>query len=171
MEVTFLCEQTAQSAADVAAKTAPPENPGAVFLDTPPLLCYTETNNTKGGECMPHGYKREYNDILYFKKDHFCPDCKTKLEKVPVSKVVNSRSPEAKDFDFSTGGDTYAVGDIQFTWDEFECPNCKKHLTVNEMKEIEGIPLPKKPSKWRKILFYVFGILFLIAVALLKKYL
>ena len=120
---------------------------------------------------MPHGYKREYNDVLYFKKDHFCPDCKTKLEKVPVSKVVNSRSPEAKDFDFSMGGDTYAVGNIQFTWDEFECPNCKKHLTVNEMKEIEGIPLSKKPSKWHKILFYIFGILFLIAVALLKKYL
>ena len=120
---------------------------------------------------MPHGYKREYNDVLYFKKDHFCPDCKTRLEKVPVSKVVNSRSPEAKDFDFSIGSDTYAVGDIQFTWDEFECPNCKKHLTVNEMKEIEGIPLPKKPSKLQKILFYVFGILFLIAVALLKKYL
>ena len=128
-----------------------------------------KSTNTKGSECMPHGYKREYNDVFYFKKDHFCPDCKTKLEKVPVSKVVNSRSPEAKDFDFSMGSDTYAVGDIQFTWDEFECPNCKKHLTVNEMKEIEGIPLPKKPSKWHKILFYVFGILFLIAVALLKK--
>ena len=73
--------------------------------------------------------------------------------------------------DFRMAGHTYAVGDIQFTWDEFECPNCQKHLTVNEMKEIEGIPLPKKPSKWHKILFYVFGILFLIAVALLKKYL
>ena len=34
---------------------------------------------------MPHGYKREYNDVLYFKKDHFCPDCKTKLEKVIIS--------------------------------------------------------------------------------------
>ena len=73
---------------------------------------------------MPHGYKREYNDIFYFKKYHFRPDCKTKLEKVPVSKEVNSRSSEAKDFDFSMG-DTYAVGDIKFTWDEFECPNCK----------------------------------------------
>jgi ssDNA-binding Zn-finger/Zn-ribbon topoisomerase 1 len=86
---------------------------------------------------VPHGYKREYNDVLYFKKDHFCPDCGTKLEKVPVSKVVNSRSPEAKDFDFSMGSGTYAVGDIQFTWDEFECPNCKKHLTVKEMKKFE----------------------------------
>ena len=128
------------------------------------------TPQIKEGE-FPFCVEYTYNDVLYFKKDHFCPDCKTRLEKVPVSKVVNSRSPEAKDFDFSIGGDTYAVGDIQFIWDEFECPNCKKHLTVNEMKEIEGIPLPKKPSKLRKILFYVFGILFLIAIALLKKYL
>lgn len=120
---------------------------------------------------MPHGWKREYNDILYFRKDHFCPDCRTKLEKAPVSKVVHSRSPEAKDFDFSMPGGNFAVGDIQFTWDEFECPNCKKHLTVNEMKEIEGIHLPKKTSKWSKILFYVFVFLFLIAVVLIRKYL
>ena len=52
-----------------------------------------------------------------------------------------------------------------------ECPNCKKHLTVNEMKAIEGISLPKKPSKLRKILFYIFGLLLIIAVALMKKYL
>lgn len=119
---------------------------------------------------MPHGYKREYNDILYFRKDHFCPDCKTKLEKVPVSKVVNSRSPEAKDYDFSIG-ETFAVGDVKFTWDEFECPSCKKHLTVNEMKEIEGIPLPKRKIKKSKILFYIFAVLFLIAIGLIKKYL
>ncbi|MBQ9805587.1 MAG: hypothetical protein IJW49_03665 [Clostridia bacterium] len=63
------------------------------------------------------------------------------------------------------------MGDVQFTWDEFECPNCKSHITVNEMKEIEGIPVPKKPTKWRKIRFYILGILFLIAIALVKKYL
>ena len=120
---------------------------------------------------MPHGYKREYNDILYFRKDHFCPNCGTKLEKSTVSKIVNSNSPEANDFDFSMASGTYAMGDIRFTWDEFECPNCKKHLTVNEMKEIEGISLPKKPSKRNRILFYIFGILFLIAIALIRKYL
>ncbi len=120
---------------------------------------------------MPCGYKREYNDILYFRKDHFCPDCETKLVKVPVSKVVNSRSPEAKDFDFSMpGGGGFLVGNIQFTWDEFECPNCKKHLTVNEMKEIEGIPLPKKPTKRGRILFYIVGILFFIVIGLIKTY-
>ena len=120
---------------------------------------------------MPQGYKRECNDIFYFRKVHFCPECKTKLEKVPVSKVINSRSPEAKDFDFSMPGGNFAVGDIQFTWDEFECPNCKKHFTVNEMKEIEGVPLPKKPTKLKKILSYIFGILFIIAIALIEKYL
>ena len=88
--------------------------------------------------------------------------------------MINSGSPEAKHSDFSMVRGTYAVGDIKFTWDEFECPNCKRHVTVNEMKEIEGIeeiPLPKKSSKRRKILFFIFGILFLIAVAFLKKYL
>lgn len=120
---------------------------------------------------MPQGYIRKYNDVFYFRKDHFCPDCKTKPETVSVSKVVNSGSPEAKDFDFRMPGGRFMVGDIRFTWDEFECPNCKKHLTVNEMKEIEGIPLPKKPTRRRKILFSVFGILFFIAIALIKKYL
>ena len=123
---------------------------------------------------MPHGYKRVYNDIFYFREDHFCPDCKTKLEKVTVSKVVNSASPEAKDFDFRMARGTYAVGDIKFTWDEFECPNCKKRLTYDEMRKIEGfeeIPPTKKPSKRRKIVLLVLGILAFIAVALLKRYL
>ena len=120
---------------------------------------------------MPHGYKREYNDVLYFKKDHFCPDCKTKLEKVPVSKIVNSRSHEAKDFDFSMPGGNFTVGDVQFTWDEFECPNCKKHLTVNEMKEIEGISLPQRSSRRSGILFYVLSILIFVAITLIRQYL
>ena len=34
---------------------APPEKPGAVFLDTPPLLCYTEINNKKGGGLHDNG--------------------------------------------------------------------------------------------------------------------
>ena len=132
-------------------------------------VCYNKTK--KGGEDMPRGFSRTKNNIFYFRKDHFCPDCGTRLEKVSVSKVVNSRSPEAKDFDFSIGDD-YAEGDVKFTWDELECPSCKKHLTVNEMKELEGIPLPKEPSKWGAILFFIYGtILLIIAVELIGKYL
>lgn len=119
---------------------------------------------------MPLGYKREYNDVSYFKKDHFCPDCGTKLKKVPVSKVVSPFSPEAKDFDFSMSCGTYALGDVKFTWDELECPECKRHLTVNEMKTIEGIPLPKEPSKLQKILSFALYILIVIAILLLKRY-
>ena len=120
---------------------------------------------------MPHGYKREYNDVLYFRKDHFCPDCGTKLEKVAVTRVINSRSPEAEDYDLSMAGGGFMLGDIQLTRDELECPNCQRHLTVNEMKQIEGIPLPKKPSKLQKILFRVITLLIFIAIGSAKKYL
>ena len=120
---------------------------------------------------MVHGYKIIHNDILYFRKEHFCPECGAKLEKVAVSKIVNPQSPEAKEFDFKLGHHTYAAGDIQFTWNEFECPKCGKHLTVDEMQAAEGLPLPKEPSKWGRVLFYALGILFLIALLLIKKYL
>lgn len=116
---------------------------------------------------MPQGYKRIKNDISYFKKEHFCPDCNTKLEKVPASKVVNSFSPEAKDFDFKMAGHVYAIGDIEFTWDEFECPACKRHLTVKEMKEIEGGSSSESSSILIRVLYYIFIIL-LIANILIK---
>lgn len=119
---------------------------------------------------MPLAYKRVYNDISYFKKDHFCPECKAKLAKVQVSRVVNPKSPEAADFDFSGPCRTHLVGDVQFTYDEFECPECKKHLSVNEMKEIEGIPLPKKPSKLKKTLFYAFWLLVFVAIGLIRYF-
>lgn len=116
---------------------------------------------------MPHGYQRIYKNISYLRKDHFCPDCGTKLEKVAVSKVVNSRSPEAKDFDFSIDG-VHMIGDVQLTWDEFECPNCKKHLTVDEMKKIEGID-PSKTGVFEKVILFIMAILFLVVVFLMNK--
>ena len=74
-----------------------------------------------------------FNDsVLYMMKKHYCPVCNTLLKKVKVSRVVNSKSPEAKDFDF-----TDLCGNVKFVRKEFECPQCKKHITVKEMKEIE----------------------------------
>ena len=108
---------------------------------------------------------------MYFRKPHYCPTYHTKLQKVAVSKVVNSHSPEARDFVFSLG-DSYMVGNIRFTWDEFECPVCHKHLSIKEMKEIEGIK-PKTRAlsgKLGKILFWIIGILFLFAVLHIRKY-
>lgn len=41
-------------------------------------------------------------------KKHFCPKCGEKLELRYISKIVNSDSPEAKDYDFSVG-DTFLL--------------------------------------------------------------
>ena len=88
---------------------------------------------------MLMGRKYFNNDIIYtiFKK-HNCPKCGTLLNCVKVSKIVHSKSPEAKDFNFSfSGGDGYMIGNVKFIWKEFECSNCKQHYTVNELKSIE----------------------------------
>lgn len=117
------------------------------------------------------GYSRTYNDFFYLRKEHFCPDCHTKLEKVAVSKLVNSESPEAKDFDFRMGK-RYMRGDVLFTWDELECPACKKHLTVDEMKTLEGISPSKraKDNALKKLLRYIIMLLIWIAVVLAIKH-
>jgi len=70
-------------------------------------------------------------------KKHFCPECKAPLKKITVSRVINSKSSEAADFDFSAG-DGWINGNVKFVWKEFECPVCKRHITINQMKEIEN---------------------------------
>ena len=69
-------------------------------------------------------------------KKHYCPECHERLKKIKVSKIVNSRSPEAKDFDFSTF-DSYMIGNVKFIWTEFQCPACGKQISIDEMKKIE----------------------------------
>lgn len=69
-------------------------------------------------------------------KKHFCPHCSTLLQKVKVSKIVNWKSEEAKDFDFHTF-DTYMIGNVKFIWTEFYCPKCNQNITIDEMKRIE----------------------------------
>ena len=83
------------------------------------------------------GKKYFNDDVIYtvFKK-HFCPTCGTQLSRIKVSKIVNSKSPEAKQYDFS-GADGFMVGDVEFIWKEFYCEKCEKGITVNEMKRIE----------------------------------
>lgn len=88
---------------------------------------------------MVHGKKYINNDVVFthFKK-HYCPDCKTKVVRVKVSKIVNSESSDAKKYDFSNGIDGSLIGNIKFVWTEFECPMCKRHFTVDEIKRIES---------------------------------
>lgn len=74
--------------------------------------------------------------IYVYCLQHRCPQCNSKLVKVKVSKIVNSNSPEAKEFDFETL-DNCMIGDVKFVWTEFHCSNCKINITVDEMKQIE----------------------------------
>lgn len=86
---------------------------------------------------MVVGKKYVNNAIFYtiFKKN-YCPACETKLTRVKTSKIVNSKSPEAKNYDF-TLGDSFMVGNVEFIWKEFYCPTCKKRIPIDEMRRIE----------------------------------
>lgn len=72
---------------------------------------------------------------LYLKK-HFCPVCKKNVELRYNSKIINSNSPEAKNYDFSVG-DTYFVGNVEFRTRFFYCCNCNREISFKEMKQYE----------------------------------
>lgn len=69
-------------------------------------------------------------------KKHICPKCDSKVELRYVSKIVNSKSPEAKDYDFSVG-DTFFVDDVEFRTRYFYCPQCLLNISFQEMKKFE----------------------------------
>lgn len=123
---------------------------------------------------MLHGRLYSNNDIKYISlTKHRCPYCANLLKTVKISKVVNSNSPEAKDFDFNFF-DMTVTGDVKFTWKEFECPECRAHFTVDELKKIEGVyvELAKKDKRWNiinSIIFSVIGILILLIISLIRK--
>jgi len=73
---------------------------------------------------------------LHWKK-HFCPECGRKLDLKYISRIVNSNSPEAKDYDFSVG-DTFLVGDVDFRTRYFHCTNCQFDISIREMKKYEN---------------------------------
>ena len=70
----------------------------------------------------------------FFKK-HKCVDCKVKLERKIVSKIINTKSEEAKNYSFHIVRNTIA-GDVEVSWYEFECPVCKKSFTLEKLEEI-----------------------------------
>lgn len=81
--------------------------------------------------------QRIYKNPFYvnFKK-HYCPNCGVVLKKIKISKIVNSRSKEASDFKFEFG-ETFMIGNVKFIWNEFQCPECKKIISIDEMRYIE----------------------------------
>ena len=76
------------------------------------------------------------NDVVgTFFKQHKCVDCKVKLKRKKVSKIINSESEEAKNYSFRVLHHSLK-GNVKFSWYEFECPICKKSFTVEQLEEI-----------------------------------
>lgn len=82
------------------------------------------------------------NPLFVWLKKHYCPACGSELMKVKTSKIVNSKSEEASEFDFQSA-DTYMIGDVKFIWTEFKCPHCGKQISVEEMKMVEKKSMDK----------------------------
>ena len=87
---------------------------------------------------MANGFKYQFEGGLFylFIKKHYCPQCKNKLIRKKQSKVVNSSSEEAKDYDFLQV-DTFLVGNIKFINYYFECSKCNRIYTIKEMKQLK----------------------------------
>lgn len=74
--------------------------------------------------------------IFVFMKKHFCPHCKAALTVETAHHLVNSRSEEAKNYDFSTE-DGRMIGTVDFRNPYFACPNCHAEFSVEELWKME----------------------------------
>lgn len=78
-------------------------------------------------------------------KQHLCPFCKSEMIVKRVKRVVNYKSHEAQEFDFSfAGGDGAMFGDVEFSFEAFFCPACEKAISIKEMKAYERRAKKKK---------------------------
>ncbi len=107
----------------------------ADFIENYGDLCYSEYEEVI---CLKiHGVKREFSRPFWVRfKKHYCPACMNLLTANKVSKIVNSNSEEAKDYDFSSC-DTYMTGNIKFIWTEFLCTACGKTYSLQEIRKNE----------------------------------
>lgn len=83
-------------------------------------------------ETKGYSFKCDNIFFVYFKK-HNCPHCGQRLLRKKVSKIVNSESEEAKNYDFEVA-DLTVKGNMKFTHVEFFCSACQKQYTVKEIK-------------------------------------
>ena len=67
-----------------------------------------------------------------------CPDCNVKLDIRYQNRVVHSSSPEAKDYDFSTGGAPFYIGAIEFVTNYYMCPKCDRKFTVDDVIKLRA---------------------------------
>ena len=119
---------------------------------------------------MIHGKVSSLTGTLYFKKEHKCPKCKTTMEAITVKKVVNSNSPEAKQYDFRLRRGVYLKGNIEFSWKELKCPACGAQFTMEQMQKIEFESLDPeqkiKQEKKEKLKVALFGLAMIVFVVI-----
>lgn len=71
-------------------------------------------------------------------RKHYCPNCQSLLLVKRIRTVVNSKSEEAKNFDFSSAtGDFDLKGNVEFIYEVFFCSSCKKDFSIKEIKKYE----------------------------------
>ncbi len=137
---------------------------------------------------MSHVVRYFCKDPIYMSKKHDCPDCQRELKKVKVSRVVSRDSNEGAEIPrlFSRTmirskgirfRGFFCAGDITYVWKEFECEVCGRHITVEEMKAIEGVadpdPQERSPEELRRLRIrqWIFHKILPIAILLLIAFL
>ena len=82
---------------------------------------------------MIKGYSFKIENIFQMFKKHYCPVCNAALSKKKISEIVNSESPESKNYDFEVA-DTVVKGDMKFVHIELYCNQCNKCYAIKEAK-------------------------------------
>lgn len=86
---------------------------------------------------MIKAVKKDTGNVVYMRfKTHECPTCKNQLKVVKMTKVVKSKTKEAKNFNFSAC-DAPLGEKVKFIWYVFKCKECDKTYTEADMKAIE----------------------------------
>ncbi|GHV78035.1 hypothetical protein AGMMS49942_28560 [Spirochaetia bacterium] len=75
------------------------------------------------------------NPTNTFIKKHFCPYCQSKLETRMDTKIVNTHSPEAKEFDRFI--DIDFIGDVEVSYYVFHCEACDKEYKLDDIEIYE----------------------------------
>ena len=85
---------------------------------------------------MIKAVKKDTGNVIYMRlMKHNCPVCHNQLKVVRLTKVVKSKTNEAK-FNFNVCD--MPVGEkVKFIWYEFKCRECDVRFTEAQIKEAE----------------------------------
>ena len=107
---------------------------------------------------------------------HYCPACEGVLIPKKHEKTVNSKSSDAKDFDFNTDAGDFGgrlVGDVTFTWYMYWCQHCECEFTNAAIRSHErkkpGKMDSRKAKKIEMFIFLIISLVLLIGLSCLAK--